>query len=324
MIFYSWSEILLIIAAAIAVDWVIGDPRWPVHPVIRIGGGIRRLEEWLYAAEDPASLQRRKGVVLALAIPLVSGAATLGIILLAQLFHPWLGYAASIWMLSTTIAVKGLKDAAMLVYRALSEGRLAEARDYTGRIVGRDTGGMDARGASRATVETVAENTVDALVSPLVYALLGGAPLAMLYRAVNTLDSMVGYKNDRYLHFGRASARLDDGFNYVPARLTGWLLLLAGWPLKGLSPRQGRRAVTEHAHRHPSPNSGIPEAAVAGMLGIELGGRNYYFGQPSERARLGWPLRPIEPEDIRRCVRLLYGVSIIWFAGGIGLWWISG
>lgn len=324
MIGYSLSEVALMIAAAIIVDWIVGEPRRPVHPVIRIGGAIKRLEGRLYRAADAPAVKRRKGLLLAIAIPAAAGIAMAATVAAAQWLHPWLGYGVTVWYISTTIAVKGLKDAAMLVYGALREGRLAEARDYTGRIVGRDTAAMEEPDAARATVETVAENTVDALVAPLFWALLGGAPLAMLYRAVNTLDSMVGYRNDRYLDFGKASARLDDAMNYVPARLTGWLLLAAGLMLPGASPRRGRLAVREHAHRHPSPNSGIPESAVAGMLGIELGGRNIYFGVPSERARLGWPLRPLEAEHIRLSVRLLYGVSIICGIGGIALWWASG
>ncbi len=311
------------IAAAIVVDWLIGDPRWPVHPVIRIGRGIRWLEQRLYRAEDSWSVKRRKGLVLAVTIPLAAAVFMWVLVIVAQWIHPWLGYAATVWFLSTTIAVKGLKDAAMLVYSALAEGRIDAAREYTGRIVGRETATMDEREASRATIETVAENTVDALVSPLCWACIGGAPFAMLYRAVNTLDSMVGYRNERYEDFGKASARLDDALNYVPARLTGWLLLLAGVTMRRLSPRRGRRAVQAHAADHPSPNSGIPEAAVAGLLGIELGGRNMYFGKPSERARMGWPLRPIVPEDIRRSINLLYGVSVIILLGGVGIWWVS-
>ena len=311
------------IAAAIVVDWLIGDPRWPVHPVIRIGKGIRLLEQRLYRTADSPYVKRRKGLVLAITIPVTAALLMWGIVIMAQWIHPWLGYAASVWFLSTTIAVKGLKDAAMLVYSALAEGRIDAAREYTGRIVGRQTGAMDEREASRATIETVAENTVDALVSPLCWALIGGAPGAMLYRAVNTLDSMVGYRNDRYEDFGKASARLDDILNYIPARLTGWLLLAAGMVIRQLSPRRGRRAVQTHAADHPSPNSGIPEAAVAGLLGIELGGRNMYFGKPSERARMGWPIRPIVPEDILRSVKLLYGVSVIILLGGVGIWWVT-
>ncbi|GGG11626.1 adenosylcobinamide-phosphate synthase CbiB [Paenibacillus abyssi] len=322
MIFYSLQEILLMISAALLFDWLIGDPKRPVHPVIRIGQLIKLLEQKLYysAAMGSGSKARFRGGMLTLITITLSFAAMWLTISLADVIHPWLGYALNTWFISTTIAVKGLKDAAMLVYRPLIEGRMDEARMFTGYIVGRDTDRLDASEASRATVETVAENTVDAVVSPLFYAFLGGAPLAMFYRAANTLDSMVGYKNEKYADFGFASARWDDIMNYLPARLTGLLLLICALPMRGLSSLRGWRSMVRFARLHPSPNSGIPEAAVAGALGVELGGLNYYFGRPSERARMGWPVRRLEAHDIIRTVRLLYGVSILIFAGGLLGW----
>ncbi|UUZ80883.1 adenosylcobinamide-phosphate synthase CbiB [Paenibacillus sp. P26] len=233
---------------------------------------------------------------------------------MAHAIHPWLGYAVNVWFISTTVAVKGLKDAAMQVYRPLADGNLAEARKYAGYIVSRDTSRLAEPEITRAAVETVAENIVDAVVSPLFYALLGAAPLAMLYRAANTLDSMVGYKNEKYLHFGWASARWDDVMNFVPARIAGLLLVLTAWLTPGADAVRAARAVLRFARLHPSPNSGIPESAAAGAFGFELGGVNVYHGRVSERARMGWPLRPLEREDIRRTVRMMYGVSY-WLAG---------
>lgn len=326
MLFYSLHETLLLVAAAILIDWVVGDPNWLTHPVIRIGRLISRLERSLRPAErqlSPGSLKRR-GVLLTAATVLASGTLTYAICFLAAWIHPWLGYAASAWLISTTMAVKGLKDAAMLVFRPLAAGDLAQARVYVGYIVSRDTSAMNEGEAARAAIETVAENTVDAFLSPLLFALVGAAPLAMLYRAANTLDSMVGYKNDKYAHFGWASARFDDALNYIPARLCGLLMAAAAWVTPGLSAGRAIRAVAHFANRHPSPNSGIPESAAAGALGIELGGRNVYFGVASERARLGWPLRPLEPLDIVRTVRLLYLVSLFCFAGVLAAWlWVS-
>ncbi|WP_314003102.1 adenosylcobinamide-phosphate synthase CbiB [uncultured Paenibacillus sp.] len=326
MLFYSLPEISLMIALAIAVDWLVGDPKWPTHPVILIGRLIKRLEGRLYPETDgvlSAGAMRLRGVALTVCTVIAAGAATMAVVWAAALIHPWLGFAVNVWFVSTTIAVKGLKDAAMLVYRPLKRGDLAEARKYAGYIVGRDTDRLDEREASRAAIETVAENTTDALVAPLVFALLGGAPLAMLYRAANTLDSMVGYRNERYLHFGWASARLDDILNYAPARLTGLLMIAAAVPLRGLSPVRALRAIVVFARLHPSPNSGIPEAAAAGALGIELGGVNSYFGVRSERARMGWPLRSLETEDIVKTVRLLYAVSMLLFVWGLTTWWIT-
>ncbi|MFB9329795.1 adenosylcobinamide-phosphate synthase CbiB [Paenibacillus aurantiacus] len=322
MMFYTLQETLLITAAAIVIDWAIGDPRWPTHPVILIGRLIGRLERWLRpesAVLSPGKL-RLRGVALALITVLTAYAVLALVVFAADWIHPYVGYAVSAWFVSTTIAVKGLKDAAMLVYRPLAAGDLDQARRYAGYIVSRDTSAMDERDTARSAIETVSENTVDAFVSPVVFALLGGAPLAMLYRAVNTLDSMVGYKNDRYLYFGWSSARLDDVLNYIPARLAALAMTLAAALLPGLSPARAIRAVFIFAKLHPSPNSGLPESAAAGAIGIELGGRNVYFGRVSERARMGWPLRPLAAKDILSAVRLLYVTSILIFMGVIGTW----
>ncbi len=331
MIFYSWPEIISIIAAAIIIDWIIGDPRWLPHPVILIGRGISGLERlWLKlpgtaitdrpvdgaigdrdnpGLEEHARKQRIRGVWLTVVITGASFIIVWGCCAALASLHPWLGYAAHIWLISTTIAVKGLKDAAMLVYEPLARGDLSEARRYVGYIVGRDTAELNEAEVSRAAVETVAENTIDAFVSPIVFALLGGAPLAMFYRATNTLDSMVGYKNEKYRHFGWASARWDDVMNYIPARIGGLLLVLASLLRGGMSAARAWRAMKKFAGLHPSPNSGIPESVVAGALGIELGGLNRYGDRISERARMGWPLRLLNREDIRGAVKLLYSVS---------------
>jgi adenosylcobinamide-phosphate synthase len=308
-------------AAAILIDWIIGDPKWPTHPVILIGRWIRFLEHKLRRESDGLCVRESilrlkvKGVVLMLSTVLLSFGVVSAIVFLADSMNQWLGYAVSVWLISTTIAVKGLKDAAYLVYNPLRSGNLAEARQYTGYIVGRDTEHLGEEELTRAVVETVAENIVDAVISPLFYALLGGAPLAMFYRASNTLDSMVGYRNDKYRHFGWASARWDDVMNWIPARLTGLLLLIVALLQPGLSAKRSAAAIRRFAHLHPSPNSGIPESAVAGALGIELGGLNVYGGAASERARLGWPLRERTQRDIVLAVRMVYGVSIVVMGG---------
>ena len=181
---------------------------------------------------------RAKGVLLTVSTVVLSFCLMLVLILAARSIHEWLGYLVSTWFISTTIAIKGLKDAAYLVYNPLRTGNLADARKYTGYIVGRDTDELGEEELTRAVVETVAENIVDAVIAPLFYALIGGAPLAMLYRASNTLDSMVGYRNDRYRHFGWASARWDDVMNWIPARLTGLLLILVALLQPGLSAKR--------------------------------------------------------------------------------------
>ncbi|SEB96527.1 adenosylcobinamide-phosphate synthase CbiB [Paenibacillus sp. GP183] len=314
MLFYSFEEIIWMLAAAIAIDWLVGDPKWPTHPVIYIGRWIRFMERKLAATGNPAS-QKVKGILLTLSTILLSFAVMLLIVSAAQAIQEWLGYIVSTWFISTTIAIKGLKDAAYRVYVPLSNGDIQEARTYTGYIVGRDTAELGEAELTRAVVETVSENIVDAVIAPLFYAFLGAAPLAMLYRASNTLDSMVGYKSEKYLFFGWASARWDDVLNWIPARLTGLLLIFVALLQPGLSAKRAWRAIRRFAHLHPSPNSGIPESAVAGALGIELGGLNVYGGVASERARLGWPLRERTQRDIVGTVRILYGISFAVMGG---------
>lgn len=321
MIFYSWRELLPIVLAAIVLDRLIGDPRWLPHPVVLIGRWTTWLEKRLRKPHLSPSRLRANGAALAMIVTLSAFALTAALCWLAASLHPWFGYAAQVWFISATIAVKGLRDAVLDVHEQLAAGDLAEARRKVGFIVGRDTDRLDEREVSRAAVETAAENTVDAVVAPLFFALLGAAPLAMLYRAANTLDSMVGYRNERYRDFGWASARLDDGLNWLPARVTGALLIWCALLTRGASAGQAWRAIRTFAARHPSPNSGIPESAVAGALGIELGGINIYEGVPRERARMGWPRRPIEAEDIRRTARFVLQVSR-WITGGLLCVWL--
>jgi adenosylcobinamide-phosphate synthase len=311
MLFYSLHEIVGMLLAAMVIDLCIGDPKWPTHPVIYIGRWIRYLESKLLIQGSPR-LIRWRGVILTSSTMLISFGLILLTVYLANFIHVWLGYIVTTWFISTTIAIKGLKDAAYLVVAPLKQGNLEDARTYTGYIVGRDTHELGEEQLTRAVVETVAENIVDAVIAPLIYALLGAAPLAMLYRSSNTLDSMVGYRNEKYQHFGWASARWDDVMNWIPARITGLLLIVVAWALPRLSARRAASAIRRFAKLHPSPNSGIPESAVAGALGIELGGINSYGGVRSERARLGWPLRERTLHDIVLTVRLLYGVSLVW------------
>lgn len=322
MLIYSVQEMLLIAAAAILIDWVVGDPKWPTHPVIWMGRFISAMERFLgrERCQDKPVAGRLMGALLALSTIGLSFGILQSMVWIADWIHPWLGYGVSAWFVSTTIAVKGLKQAAMQVYRPLSEGNLLEARKYAGYIVGRDTSQLDEGETSRAAVETVAENTVDAFVSPIFFALLGGAPLAMAYRAANTLDSMVGYRNEKYRYFGWFSARTDDVLNLIPARLCGVLLALSALLLPGMKSGKAVHAMFRFASSHPSPNSGIPESAVAGAIGIQLGGTNTYGGVTSNRAVMGWPTRSIIPQDILSTVSLLYRVSVLVWIGVIVLW----
>ncbi|WP_239613603.1 adenosylcobinamide-phosphate synthase CbiB [Cohnella mopanensis] len=317
-----------IILAAYAIDLLIGDPRAIPHPVVGMGYAIRKLEQPMRhiarwrgfqkltgsaGSSDTESANRALKVVgIGYPIVLVGGSFALVWLVLELLgrIHPWLAYAVEAWLISTTIATKGLADAGMEIYRLLKQGDLPKARYSLSMIVGRDTESLNEGEITRGAVETVAENIVDAILSPLFFALIGGAPLAMAYRAANTLDSMVGYKNDKYLHLGWASARFDDLANWIPARLSALFIASASFVLR-LPFRRPLRTVSRFARLHPSPNSGFPESAVAGALGIQLGGLNYYKGVASDRARMGEPLQPLEAEHIRWTVRLMYVSSAL-------------
>lgn len=290
-------------AAALCVDAAVGDPKgWP-HPVVLMGHVIDAYERRMNRDSATAGWRRAQGLVLALGVPLTAGIVTWGVLwVVGRVWSP-LTWMVAIWLVSTTIAWKGLADAGMEVYRALSQN-LSTARRAVGQIVGRDTEDLSESEVVRAAVETLAENIVDGVMAPLIYAVVGGAPLAMAYRAVNTLDSMVGYRNTRYEDFGWASARLDDIANYVPARLTAGFLWLT-MAFLGLAPRRAWNTMRQDARHHPSPNAGIPEAMMAGGLGVRLGGLNFYKGVPSYRAELGEATRALEAEDIRRAVRVV-------------------
>ncbi|WP_366924626.1 adenosylcobinamide-phosphate synthase CbiB [Metallumcola ferriviriculae] len=300
----------VIFIGAYLLDLAIGDPRTLPHPVVIMGAVITRGERLLRRVSPTAAAERLAGAVLT--VSLVTGVfltAWLGFKALYQL-NFWLGAAANLWFLSTTIAIKGLADAALTVYRYLLKGDLVEARRAVGMVVGRDTQQLTAAEVSRAAVETVAENLVDGVVAPLFYGAIGGTPLALAYKAVNTLDSMIGYKNEKHLHFGRWAAKLDDAVNYIPARITA-CLLLAGIFMSNRDTRSAFRIMKRDSSKHPSPNGGIPESLVAGALGIQLGGKNYYFGQANFRATMGDRTREITPDDIRVTVRLVRLASAV-------------
>ena len=295
---------LLLAGAALFCDRLFGDPVWLPHPVAGMGRLIKALEGALNRPQTGSVARRFLGVVTVFCTIGVTWTVSFAVLRWALLLSPWVFAAASIGLTWTTLAWKGLRTAGENVYRALTEQGILEARQQIGRYVGRETGALSAADVIRAAVETVAENTVDAVVSPLFFACLGGAPLALVYRAINTMDSMLGNRDERYRDFGWAAARLDDVVNYVPARLCGGLLLAAVW-LSGLPAGRAWRVMRRDAHRHPSPNGGIPESLAAGALGVQLGGVNVYGGVPQRRALLGDPLRGLEPGDIRSAVRIL-------------------
>lgn len=295
----------LSILAAVALDLLLGDPRWLPHPVVQIGRLISLLEKLLRRLVPN---ERLGGVLLLVLTVGVTFGAAWGVVRGAALLHPAAGIAVSALIGWTCLAARSLHGESGVVARALAAGDLPSARRFLSFIVGRDTAELGEPEIWRGTVETVAENTSDGVIAPLFFLMVGGAPLALAYKAVNTLDSMVGYRNERYRHFGWASARCDDLANLIPARITGLLICLAA-PLAGCSGRRALRTMVRDGRNHSSPNSGIPEAAVAGALGVRLGGTNVYFGTPVEKPTIGEPLHLLDAAAWRGAVRLMYGAE---------------
>jgi len=296
---------------ALFFDALLGDPVSRMHPVALIGSLIAVLEKWLLNTGDSAFLKKLKGFLLVAVVLSASYGFIWGIVHCLEL---WLPLPAAILvqalLLSFTISPRSLTEAGRKIRKRLEAGDMDCARSQVGQIVGRDTQKLDERGITRATVETMAENIVDGIISPLFFAWLGGVPLAYLYRAVNTMDSMLGYRNARYGDFGMAAARTDDVFNYVPARITGMLIVIASCLLR-FDAAGSARAIRRDAAKHPSPNSGISEAGVAGALGIQLGGLNYYGGIASQRATMGEPLNELKAVHIRKTAAMVYVVTVI-------------
>lgn len=305
-------------ALAVILDTLIGDPRTSWHPVVLIGRLIGGLEKLLLDPAHTASRKKWSGVLLVLVVLGITYAlswlAMLGLVRL----HPMAAVAGGALILAFAISPRSLAEAGREIRHYLDAGDLEQARFKVGWIVGRDTARLDTAEVTRATVETVAENIVDGVISPLFYAFIGGVPLACLYRAVNTLDSMVGYKNEKYRDFGMVAARFDDVFNYIPARITGLLLVAAAFLLR-LDAHGAAKFIWRDAAKHPSPNSGVAEAGVAGALGIRLGGLNYYGGVPSLRAHMGEPLNELTPIHIAQTIRLMYTVTILFLIAATGL-----
>ena len=300
-----WQAVL----GGFVLDALFGDPAWLPHPVVFMGRCISRLERFL-RARFPASPrgQRTAGAVLAFCLPVGTFAFTALVCRVAARLHPLLGLAVQTFWCGQALAAKGLVQESSRVYAQLKKGDLPAARKAVSRIVGRDTAALTAEGVTRAAVETVAENSSDGVIAPLLYMLIGGAPLALTYKAINTMDSMVGYKNETYLYFGWAAAKLDDLANYIPSRLAA-LLWVAAAALTGGSARGAWRIWRRDRRNHASPNSAQTESACAGALGVQLAGPAFYFGEYYDKPTIGDVLRPIQPEDILRADRMMYVAS---------------
>ena len=293
------------------LDLLFGDPHWLPHPVRLIGAMISALERLVRAC-----LPKTKGgelfggVLLVVFVTLFSAGIPLGILLLAGWIHPWLFLAVGSIMCYQLLAAKSLKKESMKVCERLLASDLSGARAAVSMIVGRDTERLSQEGIAKAAVETVAENASDGVLAPLFYMALGGPVLGFFYKAVNTMDSMIGYKNERYRYFGRAAARLDDVCNFLPARLSAWLMILAAWIL-GLDGRGAFRIYRRDRKNHASPNSAQTESVCAGALGVELAGDAWYFGVLHKKKTIGDAKRPVVLGDIRLANRLMYGTAFL-------------
>ncbi len=306
-----WLSALL---AGFCLDLLLGDPPGAPHPVRAVGALIAGLEKLLRRIVPKSPGGELAGGVLLVVLTLgVSGGAVLGLLWLCRWLPVWVSFAVQTLLSYQLLAARSLRDESVKVYRALKTGTLEESRRAVSMIVGRDTDGLDEAGVARAAVETVAENASDGVVAPLIFLALGGAPLGMIYKAANTLDSMVGYRNERYLYFGRAAARLDDVLNWIPARLAGVLMCLAARPA-GFDGRNALRVFRRDRRKHKSPNSAHTEAACAGALHIQLAGPAQYFGKILEKPFIGDPDRPLEAADILRANRLMYAAAFLTLA----------
>ena len=299
------------------LDAIFGAPAWLPQPVVYMGKAISVLEKGLRARlpKTPEG-ELWGGRILAFCLPVGTLALTSIVCMGAAALHPLLGLAVQMFWCGQALAAKGLVQESMNVYRELTKPDLPAARIAVSRIVGRDTEALTVEGVTKAAVETVAENASDGVIAPLFYMLLGGAPLALTYKAINTMDSMVGYKNTQYLYFGRAAAKLDDVANYLPSRIAA-LLWVAAAALTGNDARSAWRIWRRDKRNHASPNSAQTESACAGALNVQLAGPAYYFGEYYPKPTIGDAVRPIEPEDIRRADRMMYAESLLALALGL-------
>ncbi len=311
---YSLRALLL----GFAIDLVLGDPHGFPHPVVLMGKLISLLERGLrrLLPKTPAG-ERLAGGILWAATAGLSFLVPFFLLFFVYRWNVWLGLGLESVMCWQILATRSLRDESMKVYFALRNGTLAEARQAVSMIVGRDTERLDEKGVARAAVETVAENASDGVVAPLFYLLLGGAPLGFFYKAVNTMDSMLGYTDPPYTHIGLVPAKMDDLFNYLPARLTALLMLPAGAVL-GMNVKNGWTIFRRDRFNHASPNSAQTESVCAGLLGLRLAGDAWYHGVLHKKPFIGDPLREVTPEDIPAACRLLFATAFLALAVGAG------
>lgn len=300
-------------------DIIFGDPQWRYHPIRLIGEMILYFEK-IIRSRIPHSVRGLKtgGIMLVISVSLCSLCTAAVIVILAHKVNTVLYVISESVIFYFMLSARSLCTESMKVYKELKNGDTDGARKAVSMIVGRDTASLDSSGITRAAVETVAENASDGVTAPMLYMLIGGAPLCVLYKAINTMDSMVGYKNDKYLYFGRAAAKLDDVTNYLPARISAAFMIIAAY-LTGEDGKHARSVYRRDRYKHASPNSAHTEAVCAGALGLRLAGDAYYFGKLYKKEYIGDDIREIEPDDIIRANRLMFVMSALSAASAVVL-----
>ena len=307
-----------IFIGAYIIDIITGDPRRFPHPVVIIGKLISSLEGKIRGKISPnppsekggmGGFKKKGGVILWFTVVIPVYFIALGIVEGCLLINPLFGAIITVLLASLTLATRSLYDESKVVLNALNRGNIEEARKNLSMIVGRDTDCLDEKEIYRAVIETVSENLSDGIIAPMFYLALGGVPLAMAYKAVNTLDSMVGYKNERYADIGWFSAKMDDIWNWIPARLTGFIIVAVSFILR-LNWRDSWKIMRRDGRNHSSPNSGISEAAAAGALNIQLGGKSRYFGEIVRKPIIGDKIKEVEKRDIKKAWVIMFASSL--------------
>lgn len=324
------QERLLIICVGFLLDFLFGDPYWLWHPVRFVGKLITWTENFLRKAfqikeEKEADKQKKRfaGILLVVTVIGVSMLVQWGLLLLARKIHKYCRVALECFWCYQFLAMKSLMTESMKVYKALEKDEIETARYAVSMIVGRDTKPLDKKGITKAAVETVAENTSDGVIAPLLFMICFGVQGGLFYKVVNTMDSMIGYRNETYQYLGTAAAKLDDILNYIPARVSAILMLITAF-FQGLDYQNGIQIFRRDRYNHKSPNSAQTEAVCAGVLNVELAGNAWYFGKLCEKPTIGDNNREIEPKDICRVNRLMYGTSLLTLFLGILMLFVRG
>lgn len=300
---------VIYLAVALIIDYILGDPRWLPHPIIYIGKLISKLEKFFRSRCKSNMGLKLSGGLIVILVAAITYIVPYAVIYICK-FNIYIFHTLNVLIIWTTLASKSLYEAGIEVFNPLINGNIDEARIKLSYIVGRDTKNLNEHEIIRATVETVSENTSDGVIAPMVFALVGGAPLAMLYKGINTMDSMLGYMNEKFRYIGFFPAKVDDAFNFLPARITGVLMCFVA-PMVGGNIFQTLKIMIRDRKNHKSPNCAYPEGATAGALKVQLGGTNSYFGEVMAKPTIGDNIKALQPTDIFEAGKLMYSSEIL-------------